>query len=134
MQDNALTTNFLLELFHIRSDYQTARDAHAERQDDVVKLQEEHAEGNSVAELEKQMASLKKQKAAQKRKIDERKRAREQEVNALSVLLAMYCDLYAHGRLQMQSCVHDELFLCTESKVDANQGGLDPKEQGACQD
>lgn len=84
MQDNALTNKFLLELFHIRSDYQTARDEHAERQEEVLKLQEEHAEGNSTAELEKELAHLKKQKAVQKRKMDERKRARDQEVQALS--------------------------------------------------
>lgn len=81
VQDNALTSKFLLELFHIRSDYQAAKELHAEREEAVAQLKQEHAEGNKMGELEKEMAQLKKERAGLKRKMDEHKRARDQEVS-----------------------------------------------------
>jgi cell division protein FtsB len=85
LQDDALTSKFLLELFHIRADYHDARDLHAEREAAVQQLQQEHAEGSTTAELEKQMAQLKKQRAGVKRKIDERNRARNERVHPRTV-------------------------------------------------
>ena len=137
LQDNALTSKFLLELFHIRSDYQAAKDLHAEREEAVSQLKEEHAEGNKMGELEKEMAQLKKERAGLKRKMDEHKRSRYQEVRAFLLTFHITERSLCLDLCMCVSVIHGGLIdrcVVAEPEAVASQGGPNQKESGTRQD
>jgi hypothetical protein len=101
MQEKALMTRFLLELFYIRSDYQKAHEQCDVHQQKIEELRGEHSQATNDTQLDKEMAVLKKERTGVKRKIDEKRRLRDQHVCFRAQQLRMSLHKHAHSFIWM---------------------------------